>query len=1597
MSRNVASATLSSGDNEEPSVTHLAKRVPATGDTNTTARLPWVGCLAWILLATNSASATDDEHWPTKVTAEKVMAVENALRVKGALNYPRSLREPPPRLLSNEDRRVFDVSLDWANAPVVLSDECDDGAFATRTGDALVEHIRNTPYDCINRLFSDAASRFAAFRKRNMVHVAEATMPLAVAYDGTNSGNIEELFLFLRAGFYVEFYEGDELDWRAPDDEITAAVAGALDAFKDNAHYYDETEDHFQGALGEATTLMDSAELQARYLPEAKSWLGRWHAGLLDTGGAIGAVNRFFVLIYRGHQRQAFVEAVADEHELVGILRDLALDDWMLDTDAEVIAENAGRELARFSQYGAAPILAGVRDGIKAILERYDMDGEGRHIWIATAAGAAYYDDCEIYGICGFEDELEARVLAVRHECGIAVTIRAQDLEPDELDEACALLEAQERYFHQRLRTGGIPVPDDFNASLEVVVFGDSAEYGTYSTLFFGNSTNNGGIYLEGDPSDPANTARFIAYVADWLEDEPIWNLEHEQVHYLDGRFNLHGSFFDYRVNTHRTVWWSEGLAEYISVGNDNRAAVDVGRSGERKLSEVFPTVYGDGNTMVYRWSYLAVRFMFERHRDVVDGLLAYFREGDYDGYLRHLNEELGTAYDEEWAAWLLDVPATEHDTPDLVELPRRLAIDEGSTATYAIRLAAAPSADVQVDIAAVGADLGLDPASLTFSPQDWESPQTVRVTAPEDDNAIHETATLVHTASGGGYDTARALVSVTVTDNAPTISFVEAAVAAEEGETAVLEVAIGRALESATTFGYRLGSDDDPATFDADAVDHEARDGEASIPAGQTQARIEVPIRDDDQIEPAREVLAVSLDPSTITGFVPRTTRANVLIEEGVCDRTPAVRDALRGDRPCSAVTVRDLAGLTYLILTGGLQGNLRTGDFQGLSRVSDLRLDGNSLTALPTGLFSEMRSLSWLFLNENNLAELPSGAFDGAGYLTFLKLNDNDLSELPDGLFRGLGELSQLELQGNPGAPFTLRLEWSRQQGFSVEATVREGAPFELRADVSASGGTASADSVVVPAGATASEPVTITPDGTGPVRIEFASTPTVPADPCGEIPCFHGLTTGVGGALVIVGDSVGFAHVPTSYALPAGVARRIDLGELFPSLEAVSGYSAQSSDASILDVEIVDGVLVLTPKSAGTAVVSVVATEPGVTTILDLSVTVADPVRTSVAYFPSAADPSGRQGFMRIVNLGGRASALGVDVFNDEGNAEGTLTLAVADGGAAHVNSRDFADGNAAKGLLGGAGAGPGPWRLDLAHLPDIQVLAYVRTNDGLLASMHDVARRAGNVHRVATFNPGRNSRAQSLLRMANPTAREASASIRGTDDNGTPGDEVAAVIPAHGSLTVSAHELESGTGSGLSGALGVGTGKWRLEVESTDAIRVMSLLSSATGHLTNLSGAPSSRLGRVHAVPMFPAASDPLDREGFVRVINRSDLEAAVDIAVFDETDRDYGSLTLAVGANRAVHFNSDDLELGNEAKGLSGSTGAGEGDWRLALTSDADIDVLAYVRTPDGFLTSMHDVVARREDSHRVPIFNPGRNVNQVSRLRLVNAGRSPPR
>ena len=159
-----------------------------------------------------------------------------------------------------------------------------------------------------------------------------------------------------------------------------------------------------------------------------------------------------------------------------------------------------------------------------------------------------------------------------------------------------------------------------------------------------------------------------------------------------------------------------------------------------------------------------------------------------------------------------------------------------------------------------------------------------------------------------------------------------------------------------------------------------------------------------------------------------------------------------------------------------------------------------------------------------------------------------------------------------------------------------------------------------------------------------------------------------------------------------------------------------------------------------------------------------------------------------------------------------------------------------------------------------------------------------------------------------------------------------------------------------------------------------------LLAVTCHLVLVETAPAQD---GHFLPLVPAADR--SQEGFVRIINRSAQPGTVDIHAIDDTGERFGPATLSLEARETRHFNSGDLENGSARKKLSPGVGDGEGDWRLELETELDIEPLAYIRTPDGFVTSMHDLVARRSMRHHVVFFNPGDNSNQRSSLRLINS------
>lgn len=530
--------------------------------------------------------------------------------------------------------------------------------YGNQSGSALVQHILNNPSTCIDALFNGGSIAFNAFSANNMHSVAQQTAQLASQYNGTSGTEIGKLYYFLRAGYYVQYYNPEHIpnypSW------VGTSVQSALDNLVNNSSFY--TNSDFNGRnIVDALTLIDSAGLNARYLYVVKEWLQRWNQSYAQNWHMRSAVNSIFTILFRGHQNSDFVQAARNDTVLIQRLGSFARSDWMLNSQASFLQENAGGELARFIQYTNAPIYNTVRSELQSLFNRYSMNGTGAAVWLRAAASVDFYGACAQFSICGFQEQLEQQVLSINHSCSPSMRFRAQDMTWQQLNESCNKVQAEEQWFHQFLVTDNQPVANDLNDSLEMVVFDSSNDYGLYAGIFFGIDTNNGGMYLEGNPADPNNQARFIAYEAEWLRpDFVIWNLTHEMVHYLDGRFNMKGGFADYRIGTHKTVWWIEGLAEYVSKKNRNDHAINLARTRGFALSDIMANTYFSGTERIYHWGYLAVRYMFERQPETVNQILTNFRTGQYDTYLSAINS-IGSSFDQDWYNWLETVDSNDN------------------------------------------------------------------------------------------------------------------------------------------------------------------------------------------------------------------------------------------------------------------------------------------------------------------------------------------------------------------------------------------------------------------------------------------------------------------------------------------------------------------------------------------------------------------------------------------------------------------------------------------------------------------------------------------------------------------------------------------------------------------------------------------------------------------------------------------------------------------------------------------------------------------------------------------------------------------------
>jgi len=269
------------------------------------------------------------------------------------------------------------------------------------------------------------------------------------------------------------------------------------------------------------------------------------------------------------------------------------------------------------------------------------------------------------------EDKIN-KVLANQHKCADNIVLRYQTMTEQNIADSCKLLLDTEARFHQLFKRKGKPLLHDNNDVLRANIYAGREDYVKHVTEHFDVPSNNGGMYLEGLPHMENNSAEYVAY----LKKGKVWNLNHEFVHYLDGRFNTYGDYCSPPHDNHYgpeycpepapeppyLIWWGEGLGEYVAHMNDNKSAQRLAGDKTYQLSDLFNNSSANWDTArVYSWGYLAVRYMMEKHRDKIDLMLTHVRRGDYTRYQK-IVKDWGTTMDADFHLWLETVAIKKED-----------------------------------------------------------------------------------------------------------------------------------------------------------------------------------------------------------------------------------------------------------------------------------------------------------------------------------------------------------------------------------------------------------------------------------------------------------------------------------------------------------------------------------------------------------------------------------------------------------------------------------------------------------------------------------------------------------------------------------------------------------------------------------------------------------------------------------------------------------------------------------------------------------------------------------------------------------------------
>jgi microbial collagenase len=567
------------------------------------------------------------------------------------------------RLLKKKSSSLTKSTL--SQAAVASIEGCSSNVFLGLSGTAFLNALRSNGQDCIDTLFNDKPETLAlgAYSDANFATVINEIKAKTITYNGTDPDEyLGSLYYWLKAYAYYDFR-------RFVTPTSQQAITEAINALYVNSHFFDKTAEN-ASVIRSATSILKNAEIGERFVHIVKDVLSRFDESYEDVTNWGSAVTPLFWQSLQSCATDATCRAQEHNLTLVNAITSFIYSniDWLSKSANDYHLFNLGYQLVNLHRGHSDQHFPAIADKlaveINKVLTTYGplREDKARTLYMAVFESIDYNRVCSTYNTCQLKEELITAVLDDRMTCPSGtLAIWAQDMNQAQLEWTCNSLGAHETYFHTTLQTNETPVTPDDNDKLQMIIFNDKKEWVTYGGALFNVSTSNGGTYREGDPSNGTPEATFYAY-----EDVPerpifdVWNLRHEYIHYLEGRFISKGSFRD-SDDAGRTTWFGEGIAEFISLRNCNAGAIEEAKTEEYALSTIFNNEYGVGQTRIYDWGYLSNRYMFENENAKFFSMLEVFKQGDFDTYRTDMVDTWidNKSFDSDFSNWLTTVNST--------------------------------------------------------------------------------------------------------------------------------------------------------------------------------------------------------------------------------------------------------------------------------------------------------------------------------------------------------------------------------------------------------------------------------------------------------------------------------------------------------------------------------------------------------------------------------------------------------------------------------------------------------------------------------------------------------------------------------------------------------------------------------------------------------------------------------------------------------------------------------------------------------------------------------------------------------------------------